>query len=73
MLESPSFPPLEGSKVLVPTFLQEDPTLSSTFASVKTQDEASAAIIEGGVVFVTYNGKMHRVSPDKEQLVVPEA
>ena len=38
---------------------QEDPTLSSSFASVKTPDEAREAIKEVGVCFVMHNGKVH--------------
>ena len=77
VLESLSFPPLESSEVLVPDFgklQQEDPTLSSSFASVKTPDEAKEAINEGDVCFFKHFsfGKLSRVSSDK-QLVVPEA
>ncbi|XP_069370624.1 uncharacterized protein [Paralichthys olivaceus] len=74
--ESLALPPLEGSEVLVPDFgklQQEDPTLSSSFASAKTPDEAREDIKEGGVCFVMRNGKLYRESADKEELVVPEA
>ncbi len=73
--ESLSFPQLEDTEIVDEDFKklqQEDPTLSSCFSSVKSDDEAREAMREGDVCFVINNEKLYRVSADTEQLVVPK-
>lgn len=69
-----STPPLEDNEIMVAAFgkLQhEDLTLSSCFTSAKTLDKARKIIKEGDICFLLEEGRLYRLSTDKEQLVVP--
>lgn len=74
--ENLPFPPLEDSEVMAANFgkLQlKDPTIGSCFSAVKPPEEAEIAMNEGELCFVLRDGKLYRVSKEREQLVVPQA
>lgn len=74
--ESVPTPPLEVAVVEVADFgkmQREDPTLSSCFNAAKSPEEAREIVKEGDVCFFLRDGKLYRLTADKEQLVVPAA